>query len=92
MSVPEEVVVELDERRAGDLSKVGRDADRRYLVRTEPDGTMVFTPAQIVPDHVLRLMERPDLLAEFRHAEDHPEELVRRSVPDSPDVDWEAPD
>ena len=91
MSGVEEVLVELDERRRVYLSKVGRGSDRRYLVRTEPDGTMIFTPATVIPTHVLRLMGRPDVLAAIRHAEDHPEERVRRTVPPGPDVDWERP-
>lgn len=88
----EEVLVELDERRRVYLSKVGRSTDRRYLVRTEPDGTMIFTPASVVPTHLLRLLNRPDILAAFRHADEHPEELVRHPIPDGPDVDWERPD
>jgi len=92
MSAPEEVLVELDERRRVYLSKVGRSTDRRYLVRTHPDGTMVFTPATVVPTHVLRLMERPDIQASIQNAWKHPEQLVRRKLRDAPDVDWENPD
>jgi hypothetical protein len=88
----EDVLVELDERRRVYLSKVGRSTDRRYLVRTHPDGTMVFTPATVVPTHVLRLMERPDILASIRNAHEHPETLVRRKLRDAPDLDWENPD
>ncbi len=92
MSAAEEVLVELDERRRVYLAKVGRSTDRRYLVRTHPDGTMVFTPATIVPNHVLRLMERPDILASIQNAREHPEQLVRRELRKAPDVDWEIPD
>jgi hypothetical protein len=53
---------------------------------------MIFTPAAVVPAHVLRLMERLDILAAIRNAQEHPERLVRREVPDGPDVDWENPD
>jgi hypothetical protein len=87
-----EVLVELDDRRRVYLSKVGRSTDRRYLVRTQPDGTMIFTPATVIPTHVLRLLDRPDILAAIRHADEHPEELVTRTLPDGPDVDWETPD
>jgi hypothetical protein len=92
MSSGDEVLVELDERRRVYLSKVGRSTDRRYLVRTHRDGTMVFTPASVVPTHVLRLLGRPDVLAAMRHADEHPEELVRRKLRKAPDVDWENPD
>ena len=93
MSAAEEVLVELDERRRVYLSKVGRSTDRRYLVRTQPDGTMIFTPATVVPTYVLRLMERPDILASIRNAQEHPEKLVRRKLREAADdVDWENPD
>jgi hypothetical protein len=91
-STAPEVLVELDERRRVYLSKVGRSADKRYLVRTEPDGTMIFTPATVVPTHVLRLLERPDILAAIRHGQEHPEEAVELDLPKAPDVDWERPD
>jgi hypothetical protein len=88
----EEVLVELDERRRVYLSKVGRSSDKRYLVRTNPDGTMVFTPATVVPTHVLRLLERPDVVAAIRHGQEHPEEAVELALPTVPPVDWETPD
>ena len=53
---------------------------------------MVFTPATVVPTHVLRLMERPDIQASIQNAWKHPEQLVRRKLRDAPDVDWENPD
>jgi hypothetical protein len=37
-------------------------------------------------------MERPDILASIRHAQEHPEESVTLTLPDGPDVDWENPD
>lgn len=53
---------------------------------------MVFTPATVVPTHVLRLLERPDIVASIQNAREHPEQLVRRTLRDAPDVDWENPD
>lgn len=89
----DEVLVELDDRRRVYLAKVGRSTDKRYLVRTHPDGTMIFTPATVVPTYVLRLMERPDVLASIQNAQEHPEQLVRRKLRDAPaDLDWETPD
>jgi hypothetical protein len=58
----------------------------------EPDGTMIFTPATVVPTHLVRLLDRPDLLADFRHADEHPEEAVTPTLPDGPDLDSESPD
>ncbi|HWI04600.1 MAG TPA: hypothetical protein VNT52_12385 [Acidimicrobiales bacterium] len=91
-STTEEVLIELDERRRVYLSKVGRATDKRYLVRTEPDGTMIFTPASVVPSNVLRLLERPDIVAAIRHGQAHPEEAVSLTLPDGPDLDWENAD
>jgi Trk K+ transport system NAD-binding subunit len=90
-SADEEVLVELDDRRRVYLAKVGNSAHKRYLVRTEPDGTMIFTPATVVPTHVLRLIDRPDVLAAIRNAQEHPEQLVRRKLRKGPAVDWETP-
>lgn len=88
----EDVLVELDDRRRVYLSKVGRSSDKRYLVRSKPDGTMIFTPATVVPTHLLRLLERPDVLAAIRHGQEHPEEAVELDLPKAPSVDWESPD
>ena len=92
MTPTEDILVELDERRRVYLSKVGRRTDRRYLVRSEPDGTLIFTPASVVPTHMLRLLDRPDILAALRYADEHPDEAVELDLPDGPDVDWERPD
>jgi hypothetical protein len=53
---------------------------------------MIFTPATVVPTHLVRLLDRPDLLADFRHADEHPEEAVTPTLPDGPDLDSESPD
>jgi len=52
---------------------------------------MIFTPASVVPTHVLRLIDRPDVLADIRDAQEHPEQLVRRKLRKGRDVDWENP-
>lgn len=57
----------------------------------DPDGTMIFTPATVVPTHVLRLLARPDIVAAIRHGQEHPEEAVELELPTVPDVDWENP-
>jgi hypothetical protein len=89
---PAEILVELDHRRRVYLTKVGHRAHTRYLVRTEPDGTMIFTPAEVVAAHVLRLMGNPGILADARDARLHPERLVQRDLRSGPDpeVDWET--
>lgn len=44
-----QVLVTLDDRRRAYLGKLGSDDQRRYLVRTYPDGMMRFTPAEARP-------------------------------------------
>lgn len=46
----------------------------------------------LLPPHMLRLLGRPDILHDIRHAQAHPEESVELDLPPAPeDVDWEAP-
>lgn len=47
METPRELVV--DERRRTSLAKIGRPSDRRYLVEEYDDGTIVLTPAVLLP-------------------------------------------
>lgn len=42
-------MIELDARRRTSLGKVGRKEHDRYLVDEQPDGTIVLTPAIVVP-------------------------------------------
>jgi hypothetical protein len=62
------------------------------MAHADSDGPVIFTPATVVPTHVLRLLERPDILASIRHGQEHPEEGVELTLPEAPDVDWENPD
>lgn len=42
-------LIELDARRRTSLGKVGHKEHDRYLVDERPDGTIVLTPAIVVP-------------------------------------------
>lgn len=42
-------MIELDARRRTNLGRLGRKEDTRYLVEEKPDGTLVLTPAIVVP-------------------------------------------
>lgn len=42
-------MIELDARRRTSLGKIGRKEHDRYLVDEQPDGTIVLTPAIVVP-------------------------------------------
>lgn len=49
----EQVLIELDDRRRAYLGKVGRTEHRRYLGRTEEDGTIILTPAVVIAERDL---------------------------------------
>jgi hypothetical protein len=69
----EPVLVELDERRRTSLGKVGRKEHSRYLVEEQPDGTLIWRPAVVVPEHELRFMrDHPSQYARIREQQDSP--------------------
>lgn len=43
------ILIKLDQRRRASLGRIGRPEHRRYLVHEEPDGTLILTPAVVVP-------------------------------------------
>lgn len=49
MTLDDRVLIELDGRRRASLARLGRPEHRRYLARVESDGTIVLTPAAVVP-------------------------------------------
>lgn len=63
----EPVLVELDERRRTSLGRVGRKEHTRYLVEEQADGTLIWRPAVVVPEHELRFMTAfPEAYAQIR--------------------------
>jgi hypothetical protein len=70
-------LVELDDRRRLSLGKVGRHS--RYLVREEPDGTLIFEPAVVMTEFEARFLAHPKLVAQIAENAAHPERRrVRR--------------
>lgn len=67
--------MDLDSRRRLTLG-IGRH--QRYLAHEEADGSIVLTPAVVVPEHELRLSQRADLLARFESNRQDPSRLVKR--------------
>lgn len=55
-----DVFIETDERRRITLGKLGWH--RRYLGRSEPDGTIVLTPAVVMSESQARLLARPGVM------------------------------
>ena len=45
----EPVLIELDSRRRCSLGKIGHPEHTRYLATTQRDGTMILTPAVVLP-------------------------------------------
>jgi len=73
-------LIELDERRRLSLGKIGRHS--RYLVREEPDGTLVFEPAVVLTKAEQRYLENATLVAQTEDNRAHPER--RRPRPQRP--------
>jgi len=80
-----DVLVELDERRRVSLGKIGRPEHRRYLAHEEPDGTLVFVPAIVVPESQARLLANHDLVEQIERTVADPSTRVRRSRPQRKD-------
>jgi len=73
-------LIELDERRRLSLGKIGRHS--RYLVREEPDGTLIFEPAVVLTEAEQRYLENATLVAQIEDNRAHPER--RRPRPQRP--------
>ncbi|MBV9856498.1 MAG: hypothetical protein JOY82_18620 [Streptosporangiaceae bacterium] len=81
-SAHEPVLVELDDRRRTALGKIGRREHTRYLVEEEPDGTLIWRPAVVLPEQELRFMRaHPDEYAEIRRRQADPDPRRRRERP-----------
>jgi hypothetical protein len=70
-------LIELDSRRRASLGKLGRHD--RYLVREEPDGTLIFEPATVMSEAEARFLANPALVARVVDNTQHPER--RRARP-----------
>lgn len=74
-----QTLVEVDSRRRVALAKLGRKEDTRYLVEEQTDGTLVLTPAAVMPQAFADLFSNPELLAIVEKGEAvDPSTLIRR--------------
>lgn len=55
-------VIELDSRRRLSLARIARDEDERYYVDTNPDDTIVLTPAVTMTSFEAALLRDPELV------------------------------
>jgi len=53
-------------------------ADQRYLVHEEPDGTVILEPAVVISDLERRFLQNAALQASIEYARQHPQERVSR--------------
>jgi hypothetical protein len=70
-TAPDTLLVELDERRRASLARLSSTAPgKRYLARAEPDGTIILTPAVVMPaaEVQARISGMNDYLARARDA------------------------
>ena len=70
-------LVELDSRRRVALGRLGRPEHRRYLVREESDGTLVFTPAVVMTAHEAALLCHRELIDQIEADQADPAKAVR---------------
>lgn len=57
---------------------------KRYLGHTEPDGTIILEPAEVISLTEKRLLADSALLASIAESRVHPERLVTRNRSNSP--------
>ena len=68
-SMTNTTLVEVDSRRRVALARIGRKGDTRYLVEEHEDGTLVFTPAAVMPQAFADLRANPELMAQVERGE-----------------------
>ena len=73
-------LVELDSRRRCALGRIGHPEHSRYLVSEEPDGTLIFTPAVVVPAHEAGLLKHPELVERIYEAQRDPSVMVESTA------------
>jgi hypothetical protein len=77
---PEDTLIELDDRRRVSLGKLGHH--HRYLVHEEPDGTLVWTPAVVMPKLQADFLNNLELQQHLRTFNSSPDVYgVRRGRP-----------
>ena len=77
MSVIEDTRVLLETDQRGRLTLPGV-ARRRFLARTETDGTIILEPAMVMTEAERKFLANTELQATIAHYDSHPEQLVPR--------------
>ena len=77
--------VELQDRKRANLARIAKhDA---YLVREEPDGTLIWEPAVVITEAERRLLQDAVLMAQIEQTRADPSSLRRRDRSDAPRAD-----
>jgi len=74
MPVPD-AVVEADDRGRVSLGRAGVKPNQRYVAHTEPDGTVVLTPAAVVTTYEAKFLRNAVLVEQIEENRAHPERL-----------------
>ena len=77
--------VELQDRKRANLARIAKhDA---YLVREEPDGTLIWEPAVVITEAERRLLQDATLVAQIEQTRAEPSSLRRRDRSGAPRAD-----
>lgn len=69
--------VELQDRKRANLARIAKhDA---YLVREEPDGTLIWEPATVITESERKLLQDEQLMAEIAESREKPGTLRARN-------------
>jgi len=78
----EPVVISVQDRGRVNLGKLAEHD--RYLGHTEPDGTIILEPAEVISLTEKKLLADSALMANIAESRAHPERLVLRDRSNSP--------
>jgi hypothetical protein len=70
-------LVEVDSRRRISLGPAVREAGTHYMVEVDDDGVITLTPAVVMSEAEVRLLQRPDILAEVERSRREPDNDAR---------------
>jgi len=74
--------VTLQDRKRANLARIA--SHDHYLVHEEPDGTLIWEPAEVISITERKLMEDPELMATIAANREDPSRLVSRDRSKSP--------
>lgn len=77
--------VELQDRKRANLARIAKhDA---YLVREEPDGTLIWEPATVITEAERKLLQDAALMTQIERTRQNPDSLRRRDRSRAPRAD-----